>query len=130
MIGTRNRGAWIWVALAALTLASVARAEAGTQSVRDYAHPVLQFLAGGHTAQTASPHGIPRLAQPRKTRHIDALPQHHVAGAWMAMLPVLFVGLVSPLNQLSERSVLCVGSVPAAPLLPSSYQRPPPLQIP
>lgn len=126
---TRNRNAWIWVALAALTLASVASAESGTKSPRDNAQPVLEFLAGGHTAQTALPHGIPRLTQSRNTGRIEALSQQGVAGAWMTMLPVLFVGVVSPLNQLSQGSVLCLGSVPAAPLLPPSFQRPPPLQI-
>ena len=130
MTRTRNRNAWIWVALAALTLASVARAEAaGTESGRAFDHPVLQFFAGGHSAQPAAPHGNARLAQDRKLRHINIRPQHDVAGAWMAMLPVLFIGLVSPLNQLSQRSVLCLGSVPAAPLLPPSFQRPPPFQI-
>jgi hypothetical protein len=128
MRATRNRNAWIWVAFAALTLASVARAESGTQSARAYAHPVLQFLAGGHSAQATAARGVPRFALDRKSRQADGRPQQHVASTWMAMLPVLFIGLVSPLNQLSQRSVLCFGNVPAAPLLPPSFQRPPPLQ--
>ena len=39
---TRNRNAWMWVAIAAVAFTSVARAETGLQSAKGYAHPVLR----------------------------------------------------------------------------------------
>jgi hypothetical protein len=115
------------VAVAAITLASVARAEAGLQSARAYANPVFEFLAGNHVAQPAALHGVARQAQQRTQAR--AASQAPLSGAWIAMLPVLFIGVVSPLNQLSPGSVLCLGGMPSAPLLPGSFQRPPPFQI-
>lgn len=58
-------------------------------------------------------------------------PQTHGAdnGAWLAVLPILFVGLISPLNLLSSVALLCLGSAPSSPVLPSSFQRPPPFQL-
>jgi hypothetical protein len=126
---SRNRNAWIWVAFAAIALASVARAEAGVQSARAYASPVFEFLAGSHAAQSAAMNNTARPAQYRNARHIKAASPDGLAGAWLAMLPVLFIGLVSPLNQLSSGSLLCLGGMPSAPLLPESFQRPPPLQF-
>lgn len=124
----RNKSAWIWVALAALTLASVARADEA-QSARGYAHPVLQFLAGSHSAQPAALHAKARAGQYGATRQFRIDRQSVVAGSWLAMLPVSFVGLVSPLNQFASCSVLCLGGTPAAPLVPASFQRPPPFQF-
>lgn len=129
MTRTRNRSAWIWVALAALTLASVAQGEPGTTPARGYAHPVLQLLAGGHSAQAASLHGTSRLAQHTRARQADAAAQQTVAGAWLPMLPVLFIGLVSPLTQGARGLILSLRGMPACALLPGSFQRPPPLQF-
>lgn len=49
--------------------------------------------------------------------------------AWLAVLPVLFVGLISPLSLLSPEGLLCIGFVPSAPVLSATFQRPPPSQI-
>ncbi|HEY2859875.1 MAG TPA: hypothetical protein VGJ21_15750 [Terracidiphilus sp.] len=127
MRSSRNRSAWIWVAFTAIALASVAQAEAGLQSARGYAGPVLQFLAGSHASQAPATPGSPRVAQHRNQRQARVASQPHVSGTVLAMLPVFFVGLVAPLNEISPRSVVCLGGAPSTPLLPSSFQRPPPV---
>lgn len=48
-------------------------------------------------------------------------------GAWLAILPLLFVGVISPLSLLSPLAFLYLGPTPDAPALPASFQRPPPL---
>lgn len=125
----RNRNAWIWVAFAALTLASLARAEDSPQSSKASASPVLAFFSGSHAAQSASLHSAMRPAQPRLARALRTTARDGFAGTWIALLPVFFVGLVSPLSPLSTRAILCPGGVPSVPLLPSSFQRPPPSQF-
>jgi len=127
MTTRRNTNAWIWVAFAAIALASVARAEAGVQSAREYASPVLQFLAGSHAAQAAAINGTARPAHLRNT--LKPASHDRLPGTWLTMLPVLFVGLVSPLNQQPPGSLLRLGGMPSAPLLPKSFQRPPPAQL-
>jgi hypothetical protein len=49
--------------------------------------------------------------------------------AWLAILPLLFVGIISPLSLLSPLAFLYLGRTPAAPVLPSSFQRPPPSRL-
>ena len=52
------------------------------------------------------------------------------AGAWLAVLPILlFVGMISPLSLLSPMAYMYLGHVAAAPLLPASFQRPPPIRL-
>jgi hypothetical protein len=50
-------------------------------------------------------------------------------GDWLAILPLLFVGFISPLSLLSPLAYQYVGRVPDAPALPALFQRPPPFQI-
>ncbi len=126
MRSIRHRNAWIWVAVAAMSIAFVARAQSGMQNARLYTNPVLQFLAGHPGDQTVAASGVQRYLHPRSTR---AMVHSADSGTFASMLPVLFVGLVSPLNVLPERSVLCIGRAPAAPLLPFSFQRPPPSSL-
>jgi uncharacterized membrane protein len=45
---------------------------------------------------------------------------------WLAVLPLLFVGIVSPLSVMPRRAVVAIRRRPDAPLLPSRFQRPPP----
>lgn len=48
---------------------------------------------------------------------------------WLALLPVLFIGLIVPLN-LGPFSVdLCIKRAPDAPTLAPSFQRPPPAEF-
>ena len=50
-------------------------------------------------------------------------------GAWLAILPLLFVGVISPLTLLSPLAFVYVGRTPEAPALPASFQRPPPFRL-
>lgn len=127
MTGTRNKNAWIWVAIAAITLASASRAEAGLQSAKAYAHPVLAFLAKSQSP-IANPM-VPRSVQRVSGRSINSIYRNAGSGTWTAILPVFFVGLVSPLSLLSAASIRCLDRTPAAPLLPASFERPPPYLV-
>ena len=56
------------------------------------------------------------------------LPHGHSGGSpdWLAVLPILFVGVISPLSLLSPLACVYAGRTPDAPALPSRFQRPPP----
>jgi hypothetical protein len=43
-----------------------------------------------------------------------------------AILPLLFVGIISPLSLLPRMTYVYASRVPAAPVLPIRFQRPPP----
>lgn len=124
MTAAKHRNAWIWLAVAAFSIAVVARTQYGMQNARAYSSPVLKFLAAHTTDRPAGANGVQRLLDRRSSR---AGRRGADAGAWAAMLPVFFVGLVSPLNLVSPNSLLCIGRAPATPALPFSYQRPPPV---
>lgn len=47
--------------------------------------------------------------------------------AWLVLLPVFFVGLITPLSLLPLLAILRIGHAPEAPTLAPSFQRPPPL---
>jgi len=51
------------------------------------------------------------------------------AGIWLAILPLLFVGMISPLSLLSPMAYMYLGRTPDAPPLPASFQRPPPIRL-
>lgn len=51
------------------------------------------------------------------------------AGAWLAILPILFAGIISPLSLLSPLAYVYLGRRPDAPALPARFQRPPPRTI-
>jgi hypothetical protein len=51
------------------------------------------------------------------------------AAAWAAILPILFVGIISPLSLLSPLAFVYLGRTPDAPALPASFQRPPPFTL-
>ena len=132
MSAARHRNAWIWVAVAAMAVVSLARAQAGVQFATAYAHPVLEFLAGQQGASGHAPSTAQRLFERRSIRRAEgaslfASGGHSAdSGAWEAILPVLFVGLVAPLSLISPRSTHSLRRVPSAPALPFSFQRPPP----
>ena len=48
------------------------------------------------------------------------------SSAWVAMLPLLLVAVISPLSLLSPLAYVYAGRTPDAPALPSRFQRPPP----
>lgn len=123
---TRNRSAWMWVAIAAVAFTSLARAATGLESAKAYAHPVLELLARSQSANTATHSGVLRFAHLGSRRQANSMLRNAGPGALIAILPVLFIGLVSPVALESVASVRCVGRPPAAPLLSALFQRPPP----
>jgi hypothetical protein len=58
------------------------------------------------------------------------VPHHNANGpdqfAWLALLPVYFVGLIAPFNLPTLLSVLSLSYAAKAPDLAPSFQRPPP----
>ncbi len=50
-------------------------------------------------------------------------------GALVAILPILFAGIISPLSLLSPLAFFYLGRTPDAPSLPVSFQRPPPSRL-
>lgn len=122
----RNRTAWMWVAIAAVAFTSVASAEAGMQPSRGYAHPVFEFLARTQTQNPGAHSAALRFANPGPRRQANSLLRKAGSGALIAMLPVLFIGLVSPLTLVSLASIRCLGRAPATPPLSALFQRPPP----
>ena len=125
MTGSRNRTAWIWVAIAAISFASVSRAEAGLLNAKTCAHPVLAFLARSQAQDSLAKPGVPRYVQ-SGSRQISSIFRDAGTGTWMAVVSVLFVGLISPLSLLSPATFRSRGCTPASPLLPAAFQRPPP----
>lgn len=115
----------MWLAIAAVAFTSVATAETGRQSSKGYAHPVFEFLVRSQS-QNAGAHSVPlRFANIGSHRQASSMFRNSASGRLIAMLPVLFIGLVSPLT-LSVSSVRSLGRAPAAPLLSALFQRPPP----
>jgi hypothetical protein len=51
------------------------------------------------------------------------------AGSWVAILPILLVGVISPLSLLSPMAFVYLGRTPDAPVLPTRFQRPPPSRL-
>lgn len=51
------------------------------------------------------------------------------AAPWLAILPILVVGIISPLSLLSPLAYFYLGRTQDAPNLPVSFQRPPPFTI-
>jgi hypothetical protein len=59
------------------------------------------------------------------------LPQAHSgnAAAWLAVLPVFFIGLIFPLGTPWRVADLFSGRAPESPFRRSSFQRPPPVRL-
>ena len=115
----------MWLAIAAVAFTSVATAETGRHTSRGYAHPVFDFLVRSHTQNSAA-HATPsRFAGAASQRQASCSFSSSVSGRLIAMLPVLFIGLVAPLGSQAD-SASSLGRAPAAPLLSALFQRPPP----
>ncbi len=55
---------------------------------------------------------------------------HSENGAdWLAILPLVFVGVISPLSLLASLTPEYIGRTPDAPALPAIFQRPPPFRL-
>jgi hypothetical protein len=58
------------------------------------------------------------------------VPHGHSGSAdWLAILPLLFVGVISPLSLLASLAYEYTGRTPDAPVLPTRFQRPPPIRL-
>ena len=59
------------------------------------------------------------------------MPHSHAAAApdWLAALPVSFIGLLAPLVLVGFAAARRAARPSAEPLLPASFQRPPPSQL-
>jgi hypothetical protein len=120
MTGNRSRDAWIWVTVAAITLASLARAQSGIENARSYANPFIAFLSDGHLAESGT----------SAAAHRSTPSSHSVSsGTVFNLLPVYFVGLVSPLSMLFAGSGACLRRALPAPDLTGRFQRPPPFLL-
>jgi len=116
----RSRDAWIWVTVAAITLASLARAQSGIENARGYANPLIAFLSDAHLAESAA----------AAVAHRSATSSHSGnSGTVLNLLPVYFVGLVSPLSLLTAGSVPCLKRALPAPDSTGRFQRPPPILL-
>ena len=115
----------MWLAVAAIAVVSVTRVEAGENAV--YTNPVLALLSGQQNVANLTAGGGPQIVKAGSTGKVSGVYLHDAAsGAWTAMLPVLFVGLMAPLTLISLRSMFSLGRTPASPALPCLFQRPPP----
>jgi hypothetical protein len=50
-------------------------------------------------------------------------------GNWLAIMPLLLVGIISPLSLLAPLAYEYLGRTPDAPALPTLFQRPPPFRL-
>jgi hypothetical protein len=120
MMGNRSRGAWIWVTVTVITLASLARAQSGIENARGYANPFIAFLSDGHLVESSASAAALRSAS---SSHSGS------SGTVLNLLPVYFVGLVSPLSLLFAGSAPCLRRTLPAPDLAGRFQRPPPFLL-
>ena len=110
-----------------MAVVSLARVQADLGNAAVYTNPVLAFLTGHENAAALSTPAAPRTVNLGSAHNASvALLNHAVPGAWTAIVPVLFVGLVAPLSLISPRSTLSLGRAPAFPELPEKFPRPPP----
>jgi hypothetical protein len=120
MNGNRSKGAWVWVAMVAISFASLARVQSGVENARAYADPVIKFFAA--SSQADSDASV-------RADHSNSLTRAGAYGIDLNLLPVFFVGLVAPLTLQSEPVGLCLKRTPAAQPLSTLFQRPPPFSL-
>jgi hypothetical protein len=118
MTGNRPKGAWIWVAVAAITLASLARAQSGIEHARAYATPVMKLFAASQLADSnaSSP-----------TRRAGLTPRSRTSTLNLELLPIIFVGCIAPLSLPFVPTTLSIGSPHPALSHSDLFQRPPPV---
>jgi hypothetical protein len=59
------------------------------------------------------------------------VPQSHAghSAAWVAILPIVFIGVIESLSLIALLINPSLDRLPAAPILPASFQRPPPFRL-
>ncbi len=118
MVANRSKDAWILLAIAAITLSSLARAQAGIENARAYASPVIKFFAGSSLTEPS---------EPTATDRAVSSVSNYLFGTALDLLPVFFVGMVSPFGLQSVRSLRTIDRALPAPNLSVLFQRPPPV---
>jgi len=113
----RSQDAWIWVAVAAITLASLARAQSGIENARAYAAPVIKFLSGNPLAESGGAAANYRAGAPAPGGAF---------GPVFDLFPVFFVGLAFCFGLMPAAWRRPLGRALCAPSLPGLLQRPPP----
>jgi len=126
MTGNRNKTAWIWLTVAAMTAMTFARAQAGGPSTAPDDDSVFAFLSGHSMGGAFGAQSSPTTREYRSDRRLRTSTPGIGTGAWMAVVPILFVGLIAPLSLISPGAVLSLGRACSAPALPFLFQRPPP----
>src|SRR5215475_6730395 len=104
MSGNRPKSAppnrtWVWVAIAAITFASIARAQSGIEHARAYATPVIKFLVAGQLADSGAPSSAHRAVAPSQTGSTTLA---------LGLLAVFFVGLIAPFSLRSVRTAFAI----------------------
>ena len=120
MTGNRSKGAWIWVAMAAISLASLARVQSGVENARTYADPVIKLFAAVNQADSDAS---------VRAHQANSLARAGAYGVGLNLLAVCFVGLVAPLTLQSAPAGLIFKRSAAAPSFPALFQRPPPFSL-
>jgi hypothetical protein len=116
MMGNRRKGAWTWVAMAAISLASLACVQSSVKNARHYADPVIKFFAAVQQADADA-----------SVRAHRATSRTQAGATGINLLTVFFVGLVAPLVLESFRARFFLQQPPSAPVLAKLFQRPPPV---
>ena len=120
MKANRSKGAWIWVAMAAISLVSLPRVQSGVENARAYADPVIKFFAAAHQADAD--------ASVRSHRAVSKT-QTGASGIGLDLMAMFFVGLVAPLVLQPFRTLFCLQRPSAIPILANLFQRPPPVLL-
>lgn len=120
MTRIRSKGAWIWVAMAAISFASLARVQSGVENARNYAGPVMKFFAAAHQTDAEFSPRAHRTAPRAQTSTV---------GIGLNLMTVFFVGLVVPLALQGFRTASNEQHPPAAPHIAYLLQRPPPFFV-
>ena len=121
-MNNRSQRAWMWVAVAALAVSMLARAQSGVYAARAYASPIFEAFAEYQAAADHEASAHAGSTQRSVSRHDSSAGQQFVAG----LLPVLFVGLLLPLTVLRKGSARTTGNTPSSLTRPFLFQRPPP----
>jgi hypothetical protein len=114
----------MWVAIAAVAFTAVARAE--TRHTGSYSHPMFEFLARSQGQNSSAHSAALRSVNFGSRRQGQFVLRKAGSGALIAILPMTFVGLVSPFTIAGAAPSDVSRHATAASLLPHLFQRPPP----
>ena len=123
MTGNRQNRTWVWLAVAAIAAVSLAPGKTGLSAVKSLPSPVLAFLSGHPMSATPAAARLPGIRVQAAGRQFGVSPQGNGGSVWLAVMAVLFVGLVAPLSLVPALAPPRPGRSPGFEPL---FQRPPP----